>query len=172
MKESYQIAHELYARAVAQGARPDVCLCCGADIIGGLPACVELFAELGALRYTDPAYAAPTLYGVDAHALQHPEIHGKKNNAAHLLRLHWLFSRGEIARVGDIPRWWHDWLNDGDIPILEPPRHRGDLTVMDVAVAHCADDFARLMEAWARSVYAAWGEHHAWAERELRRLLP
>ncbi len=172
MKETYQIAITLYEAAVDAGAPRNICHCCGGQVNEGVKGCFELFSELCARGYTDPHYGAATFYGVDAHALQHPEIHGKKNNAAHLLRLHWIFERGAYMHSGVVPAWWQQYLQCGDVPLLTPPTQRGTITVVEVARAQTPQAYATLMQQWARTVYDAWHTHHAWARRELARLLP
>jgi hypothetical protein len=171
MKDSYLIAIQLYEDAVKAGAPPDLCQCCGAPVAEGLKGCFELFAALGARGYNDPAWTAPFFYGVDAHALQHPEVHGKKNNAAHLLRLHWIFAHDAHAQAGTVPRWWQRYLAHYAVPRLEPPAARGALTVVDVAAAAFPEEYTVLLRAWAESVYQAWSAHHDWARRELARVL-
>lgn len=171
MKETYQVAIKLYEEALKGGAPTDSCSLCNAPVDQGVKGCFELFSELCARGYTDTRYGAATFYGVDAHALQHPEIHGKKNNAAHLLRLHWIFERGAYAHSGSIPKWWQHYLQRRDVPLLAPPTSRGQLTVVDVASATTVQEYTDRMEEWARSVYSAWYAYHAWARRELARLL-
>lgn len=170
MKDSYQIAIQLYQAAIEAGLPADVCHCCGARVEAGLQGCFELFSEVCVLGYSDPRYSGATFYGVDAHALQHPEIHGKKNNAAHLLRLSWIFEYKEYGRSGTVPKWWQEYTQRSDLPYLEPPQARGELTVVDVAGAKTPQAHAELMQQWALSVYQAWHTHHAWAQRELSRI--
>jgi hypothetical protein len=172
MKETYPIAIALYEAAVAAGAPRDVCHLCGAHVSDGVKGCWELISELSIRQYPDGMIGGAGFMGGDAHALQHPEIHGKKNNAAHLLRLHWIFEHNQLAQAGTVPRWWQQYLQGNtNIPVLEPPRDRGRLTVADVASADSAHEAAARMAQWARSVYAAWSMHHDWARRELARVL-
>jgi hypothetical protein len=171
MKETYQIAIELYEGAVHAGAPSDICHLCSARVNEGVKGCFELFSELCALGYTNSQYGAVTFYGVDAHALQHPEIHGKKNNAAHLLRLHWIFARGAYTQSGVVPTWWQQYLQRRDVPRLAPPTRRGTITVTEVAGAQSPQAYADLMQQWAHNVYDAWHMHHEWARRALARLL-
>jgi hypothetical protein len=63
-----------------------VCSRCGAWLPGGDAGCWQAFHPLLALEYADMRYAAVNHLTVDAHALQHPEEHGVKNNAFHPLR--------------------------------------------------------------------------------------
>jgi hypothetical protein len=171
MKETYLIAIDLYQAARRAGKPTDYCMCCGAVVAESVKGCWEAFTGLSERAYGEPIIMAAHFYAVDAHALQHPEIHGIKNNAAHLLRLHWLFAHHATARVAEIPRWWQHYLNVGPVPILDPPANRGALTVMDVVNAGPPEQIAARMQDWARAVYAAWHAHHAWAEGQLRQLL-
>ena len=173
MKKTNLVAIELYEQAVAAGAPPDVCQLCGAHVRDGLKGCWELISELFIRAYPDGLIGGMGFLGGDAHALQHPEIHGKKNNAAHLLHLCWIFEYGQEAQAGIVPRWWQQYLqgNNNAIPRLDPPQDRGRVTVADVAAAPSAHEAAVLMETWGRAVYAAWHPHHAWARRELVRIL-
>lgn len=170
MKNSYEVAVALYEEAVYGGAPADVCQCCGAHIAEGLKGCFELFAALGERGYSDPRFARPYFYGVDAHALQHPEIHGKKNNAAHLLRLHWIFTTNAHDQADTVPRWWQRYLSNNEVPVLAVPPTRGALTVVDVAAEQKPERYAALMCQWAEVVYQAWAPHHGWAERELAKI--
>ncbi len=172
MKEVYLLAIRLYEDSLRAGLPANRCLCCGAPVAEGVKGCWELYAGLGERAYADPAYATVTFYGVDAHALQHPEIHGKKNNAAHLLRLHWIFTRDMYSQANTIPRWWQAYLQGNNIPHLDPPPLRGDITVVQVVAAQAAPAYAAAMQAWGRSVYDAWAAHHGWAEETFSRLLP
>jgi hypothetical protein len=170
MKESYLIAGQLYQQALSAGLPADVCHCCGAAVETGVQGCFELFAQVCALGYSDPHYRQANFYGVDAHALQHPEIHGQKNNALHLLRLSWIFEYNAHAHSGTVPRWWQDYARRGDIPLLAPPVERGQLTIVEVTAASTPAAQAELMRQWAWSVYRAWRSHHAWARAELKRI--
>lgn len=172
MKASYQKAIALHEAALRSGAPSDRCQCCGAAVAEGAKGCFELFAAVLEQGYSDRRYSAATFYGVDAHALQHPEIHGKKNNAAHLLRLCWVFERDAHMYSGTVPAWWQRYTARSDLPILAPPATRGAITVVDLAHPATPEAFAGGMRRWAEAVYAAWNAHHAWAQRELARILP
>jgi hypothetical protein len=167
MKESYEKAIALYETAARAHAPTDRCQCCGALVAEGVKGCWELYSQLLGRAYGDQRYGGATFYGVDAHALQHPELHGKKNNAAHLLRLCWVFERDAHATSGAVPAWWQRYLARSDVPLLAPPRGRGSITVADVAGAASPEEYAALMRRWAEDVYAAWAAHHGWARREL-----
>lgn len=50
---------------------------------GSTAGCHALLAQVCAVEYSGPAYSAVNHLSVDAHALQHPEDYGIKNNAFH-----------------------------------------------------------------------------------------
>ena len=149
----------------------DTCTSCGASIEGGLVACQYLFATLLAREYTDIAYGKVNFYTVNAHALQHPEIHGIKN-IAHLIRLCWCIEYHGNPQIGTGPQWFVKYLN-GDYrpPSLEIPQNRGAITVVDVSKAQTPAVYQDLARAWGQSVWDAFAVHHHWARRELTRIL-
>ena len=68
------------------------CQFCGANTKRGIHECLEIF-NLG-FQDIDLTKTENHMYRfliVDAHTLQHPEIHGRWNNHFHLLRLHLIF---------------------------------------------------------------------------------
>ena len=145
------------------------CARCGAVVPGSTAGCFALFGQIMALEYRDPAYGAVNLLAVDAHALQHPEDHGVKNNLFHLIRLCWLLEHGGDPRLGLGPKWLQmQFDGNPSIPILEPPVDRGKVTVVDVYGGASADEHAERVYRWARSVWEAWSVHHEWARQWLR----
>jgi len=168
MKTSYQQAIALQQEWVRAGYDADICRCCGAHVPNGVQGCFELYSELAVRPTAQAAPLAASTYRVNAHALQHPEIHGKTNNAAHLLWLCWLFEFGGDASLPGGPPWWRRGAR-GEVPVLSAPEIRGAITVVDVAQATSPDEHLRLSEQWARSVYNAWRMHHDWARREVQR---
>ncbi len=112
----------------------NVCSRCGATAPDGQADCRQLFEEVLALEYSDPAYGAVHLLTVDAHALQHSEDHGPRSNAFHLLRLYVLLERGGDPRIGWDPQWLKAQIGKTQgLPFLEPPTNRGAVTVADVS---------------------------------------
>jgi hypothetical protein len=154
--------------SLAGTRRPGACARCGAVVPGGTEGCFALFYQVVALEYSDPAYGAVNLLSVDAHALQHPEDHGIKNNAFHLIRLCWLLERNGDPRIGQGPRWLQvQFDGNPQLPILEPPPNRGAVTIVDVYGAASPDDHAERVHRWARSVWEAWSAYHEWARQRL-----
>jgi len=145
------------------------CTRCGATVPGGTEGCWKLFQEVLALEYSDPAYGPVHLLTVDAHALQHPEDHGPRSNAFHLLRLCMLLEYGGDPRIGHNPKWFQAQI-DGNrkAPYLEPPAGRGKVTIAHVHGAASPEEHAERVYGWARSVWEAWSDHHDWAHEWLR----
>jgi hypothetical protein len=134
----------------------------------GTEGCRELFNEVLALEYGDPAYGAAHLLTVDAYALQHSEDHGPRSNAFHLLRLCVLLEHGGDPRITQNPAWLQAQF-DGDraAPFLEAPTGRGEMTIADVRGAASPDDHAGRVLRWAQSVWEAWSAYHEWARQWL-----
>jgi hypothetical protein len=154
-----------------QSSTPSACACCGGVVPGGTAGCRKFFEELLALEYSDPAYGDVHLLTVDAYALQHSEEHGPRSNAYHLIRLCWLLEGGGDPRIGQGgPR--SRALSDGyrDLPFLEPPANRGQMTVIDVHGAAGPEEHAERVHRWAASVWEAWRAHHAWARQWVKQL--
>jgi len=175
MKSSYQLAMQQFDLALVAGHPRNSCHCCHARVREGLKGCFELFLERCTLGYTQMEYRQAMFFGVDAHALQHPEIHGNRSSAGHLLRLHWIFERGQQDRAGRVPQWWQRYLEREEVPYLAPPPsdQRGDVTLTHEALvaADTPREHAAAMQFWAWSVYQAWQRHHEWADDTLARVL-
>jgi hypothetical protein len=148
---------------------PTPCSRCGAILPGGSEGCRALFADLLALEYSDPAYGAVNLLAVDAHALQHPEDHGVKNNPFHLLRLCWILEFGGDPRIGHGPAWLYARFDGNpEIPILMPPVNRGKITIADVHGAASPEEHAERVFHWAWAVWDTWNIHHDWARKQIK----
>jgi len=150
----------------------NICPYCKAIVAGGVDGCVSLFNEILTLEYTNPEYGAVHLLTCDAHPLQHSEIHGKKNNPFHLLRLCWLLEHNGDPKIGQGPRWLQNHFNGmPELPKLTPPTDRGKMTVVDVHKAKDAKEHAKLVRQWGISVWQAWNTHHQWARQTLNKIL-
>ena len=147
------------------------CPYCGAAIADGDADCQPLYAEFLYKLYNNPGYAAVAFLTVDAHALQHPEIHGYKNNAFHLLRLYWQLEFGGDALHDRGPRWLQVQF-DGkvDVPKLDAPAQRGAITVADAMRAETVPELAALVQQWGQAVWGAWSQYHDWARQSVTRM--
>ena len=143
------------------------CPLCGAET-ADLDECRgKYFGDVLAREYSSPSgYGRAHLLTVDSYVLQHSEDHGPRSNALHLVRLGWLLNGGDPAIgsiKGPIPYIMEHYYRD--FPSLEPPpaMRRGDVTVMDLYQARSAEEHLMVSHKWARSVWGAYKEHHAWA---------
>jgi uncharacterized protein DUF5946 len=57
-----------------------------------------------------------------------------------------------------------------DFQWLAPPQHSHWLTVLDVIKAKTPEDYLQIVQAWAKSVYDAWSEHHAFIKSMIKYL--
>ncbi len=149
------------------------CPFCGATVEGGTEACLTLLAGLSERARAENAYAQAHRFSVDAHALQHPELHGPLNNHVHLLSLCLMLERGNAAEIGSRQPAVEKFLALGRqwAPIeAPPPGRRGTLTVQNVSQAPAAER-PRLAREWAQEVWGIWQPYHPWTRRMLDRLL-
>lgn len=144
------------------------CQFCGANTKRGVHECLEIF-NLGfqGMAYSNPEFHIYRFLIVDAHTLQHPEIHGRWSNHFHLSRLHLIFKYEVKWTYGLSPRL-SDWLNQYKArrpeEYLDPPKalDRGNMTARDVLGKSTSEDKAKeSIENWAAEVYAKWKAHHA-----------
>ena len=55
----------------------------------------------------------------------------------------------------------NSWLSHArNLPELQPPEFRGQMTVVDAAAAETIDEYIEIVRKWARCVWEAWYEHH------------
>jgi hypothetical protein len=144
------------------------CQFCGAKTKRGIHECLEIF-NLGfqEIDFSDPENHIYRFLIVDAHTLQHPEIHGKWNNHFHLSRLHLIFEYGIQWTYGLSPKLSED-LNKYKVfkpnEILTPPEilNRGTITTTDVK-ENCTNEknSKELIKKWALEVYQKWSTHHS-----------
>lgn len=148
------------------------CPLCGAAAGSGSDACLRLLAQLAERAHAEKGYAQAHLFSVDAHALQHSELHGRLSNHVHLLSLCLMLERGASASVDSRKPAVEKFLALGrEWPALEPPPvpQRGKLTVKNVLDAS-AEERPLLARRWAEEAWQAWHPHHPWIRRTLDRL--
>ncbi len=153
------------------------CVGCGAPIpdidgpthayIGASPGCWQAYGELLARDYGE-GHAPPIVeLAVDAYAVQHPGVPGRRSSqsvAIHLLILCLVLERGlDPARATRARRHY----THRDFPWLEPPASQGEVTVLDVLDARDLAEHVARVERWARSVWDAWSAHHDTVRRWL-----
>jgi hypothetical protein len=102
---------------------------------------------------------------VDAHALQHPEIHGRWSNHFHLTRLHLILHKKESWDYNKSPRL-SDYLNryksnkSNEFLKAPEPLDRGIITAKDLTKVTTAEECAQLIIKWAEEVYHSWNSNH------------
>jgi len=156
-----------------RNARLTRCAGCGAEVpeesgpthryLESAPACWRIYTELLARDYTDPAYYEHHRLCVDAYAVQHPgrpSPQTLQSAAVHLVRLYMILEGGlPLAQANDFMKRFAE-RDKQSMHWLEPPQRRGELTVVDVAVAGDAAEHATLAWKWAASAWNAWSPHH------------
>ncbi|MCP2166479.1 DUF5946 family protein [Goodfellowiella coeruleoviolacea] len=126
-------------------------------------ACAERYGELLARSYGIAEYRPVHQIVVDAYAAQHPGGTSRREIqrvALCLMTLCLFIEDGADPRDGPV---LHKRMvaTRPDFHRLDPPAHRGRLTVADVLAADSAAEHTRLVWAWGRDVWQAWAPHHA-----------
>lgn len=148
-----------------------LCEMCGAATPAD-SACRDLFGEVLSREYSDAAYGRVHLLTVDAYALQHPEEHGPRSNAFHLLRLCAQLELGAPSGLGSGPDRRRSKQLERlyrQLPHLDAPRCRGADRIDSVVVARNPAEHAARVRGWAHSVWQAWHANHTWARAEAER---
>lgn len=143
------------------------CQFCGGRTQRGVHECVEAFSfsfqSLDHSKQEDHVYR---FLGVDAHCLQHPEIHGRWNNHFHLTRLHLIFEY-QIFWTYQLSPQLSEHLNaykegkEDELLIPPPPGSRGLITSMDVRDVQ--EDYSQtkaMLRKWGEEVYQIWRASH------------
>lgn len=147
---------------LAEGA----CQFCGAQTTRGVHECVEIF-NLGfqKIDYSKTENHIYRFISVDAHTLQHPELHGRWNNHFHLSRQHLIFEY-EVKWSYQLSTKLSDFLNqykkNREKEILLPPKalSRGQITTTDVLNnSRSENDCQKMIVKWGKEVYGSWKEH-------------
>lgn len=151
------------------------CQFCFSRTERGVAECVEV-ASLATHKIDHPlGIEHRTIFlCVDAHALQHPEIHGRWNNHFHLARLNliladqvrWEYPFSPV--LSSVVNTYKAGRSDEFIP---PPKagSRGELTVTDVLDTNSPEEYVRIVWSWAQQVHSAYADGHEIA-KEISRL--
>ena len=143
------------------------CQFCGADYDRGIFDCMENYNNgLVFLDFNDSENHLYRFLSVDAHALQHPEIHGRWSNHFHLTRLHLILEKKQTWNYNKSPLL-SDYLNryksnkPNEFLIVPESLNRGTMTAKDLIKATMAEECAQLITKWADEVYQSWSSNHA-----------
>jgi hypothetical protein len=142
------------------------CQLCGAATLHGIAECIELASQV--THQIDHAKSIENMalfMCVDAHALQHAEIHGRWSNHFHLTRLKLILEDGVQWTYSHSLRL-SDALNaykaDHENQFILPPAvgKRGETTVSDLASCTSESDYLAAVQRWAKEVFAAYEHAH------------
>ncbi len=155
---------------------------CGArvpDIAGpvhrymeSLPGCWAAYGEILAREYGDIAFATAHSLTVDSYAIQHPgqpSPQSVQSVGLHLISLSLVLEHGATTqeataalRRGSRCKQPFVWL--------DPPNHRGMITVLDLRAAETPEQHVKCVWEWARAAWAAWSKHHERIDGWIRQL--
>jgi Family of unknown function (DUF5946) len=140
---------------------------CGADYQNGIFECMENYNQGHEfLDFTNAEHHIARFLSVDAHALQHPEIHGRWSNHFHLTRLNLIFEKKAKWDYKKSPLL-SNYLNEykasrpNEFLISPKPMERGNLTAKDLTKSATAEECVELVKQWATEVYDAWNLSHS-----------
>ncbi len=138
------------------------CQFCGASYHRGIFECMENYNNgLEILEFNNSKYHQARFLSVDAHALQHPEIHGRWSNHFHLIRLNLILQKNQNWDYSKSPLL-SDYLNEyklihpEEFLIVPKPLERGSLTMKDISRVESPEECVELITKWAMEVYDAW----------------
>jgi hypothetical protein len=147
-----------------------VCQFCGSHVTGGVYECFDIFYKIvGEAAIPVDTRADVQLIIVDAHALQHSEVHGIRNNNYHLLRLLGIYEYHMSSRIGADYTFLSPVLDPRvSVMRLESPLvgNRGYMTISDIVETKNNETIKK----WGQEVLNAWSEYEDWAEKEWSRL--
>lgn len=142
------------------------CQFCGAPLERGITQCVDISSRIThMLNHNDGIKYMTIFMCVDAHALQHCEIHGRWNNHYHLSRLE-LILKNNISWNYKLSPLLSNVVNEyKDIhsqEIISPPKpkKRGTLTAYAVDNSESEEQYFKLVREWASGVYDLFSEGH------------
>lgn len=143
------------------------CQFCGSNTKRGIHECIEIFNfEIQGIDFSSFENHVYKFLMVDAHALQHPEIHGRWSNHFHLSRLHLIYKYNVKWNYKLSPKL-SDVLNrhkaSNQNQYLKPPnvQERGSIKTTDILQNQNSErECKEVIEKWAKEVYYAWEESH------------
>lgn len=142
------------------------CQFCGAPFEKGIFDCVnQANHALEMFDFSDLAFHQYRFLSVDAHALQHPEIHGRWSNHFHLSRLHLILEKNLVWDYKTSPLLSHylnqyKIKNENELLNVPPVLLRGEFNSKNLLEAKSALQLAEIILAWSKSVYLAWQANH------------
>lgn len=140
--------------------------CCGGEshaYIGASPSCWNLYGDLLAREFGDPAFMRMHRLTVDAYCAQHPGVPERRSIqsiSVHLVGLHLSLDRDlESDFVRRVIGVAADTLSSR-LVWFDPPETFGGSTLRDVLAAMSAEEHRDLVTDWAKSVWDSWRAAH------------
>lgn len=147
------------------------CQFCGAKYTKGVFDCIDDYSKgLALLDFNVIEYRYARFLYIDAHALQHPEIHPRWSSHFHLVRLNLIIAR-KMDWDFKLSPLLNDFLkeyklrNPNNFLIVPPPHARGNRSAKDLLKSASAKESIGLIDKWANEVYFAWSLNHSIADR-------
>ncbi|MEE9361156.1 MAG: DUF5946 family protein [Cellulophaga sp.] len=149
------------------------CQFCGANVIEGIKECVDTFNKgfVSIIDFYNPNNTIYKFLSVDAHTLQHSEIHGRWNNHLHLTRLHLIFNyetNWTYESTPKLSKCLNKYKQTHLDEYLIPPRplERGLLTISEIMNQSINEHKCKeMIRKWAQEVYKSWEKHHKTVEK-------
>ncbi len=145
------------------------CQFCGAKVKAGIKECLALFNNgfNHLIDYREMVNMRYKFLSVDAHTLQHSEIHGRWNNHLHLTRLHLILHyklNWSYSCTPKLSKCLNAYKKSRSHEYLLAPAalSRGPLSITDV-LEHAQNERAckASIQDWATGVYKSWSHAHS-----------
>lgn len=143
------------------------CQFCGAKFEKGVFDCVNQASQaLELFDFNDLGFHQYRFLSVDAHALQHPEIHGRWSNHFHLSRLHLILEKKlnwDYKTSPLLSNYLNQYKlkNENEVLNVPPVLSRGEFNSKHLLEAESPQQMAEIILAWANTVYLSWQKNHA-----------
>lgn len=142
------------------------CQFCGAEFQKGIFDCMNNYNNgLELIDFNNSENHVYRFLSVDAHALQHPEIHERWSNHFHLTRLNLIIEKNKYWDYKTSPllsNYLNQYKAGNPNEFLNPPKplDRGTITTKDFITVKTTEECVKLIKKWAEEVYTAWKENH------------
>jgi Family of unknown function (DUF5946) len=138
------------------------CQFCGAKVKGGVEECLEIFNDkIPMLAFSNEVEHPLKFLSIDAHCLQHPEIHGRWNNHFHLARMTLILTRNvqwDYKKSPLLSNILNSYKKEHQEEIIVSPeiKKRGATTVVDLLNTHSHSECQAMLYKWANEVYESY----------------
>lgn len=160
MQEWYEFAEKNGFSVIDSGK----CQLCNSDVGRGICECIEIANQITHKIDHIKGIENMTIFlSVDAHALQHSEIHGRWNNHFHLTRLNLIINRKIkwnyklSPKLSEVLNLYKKAHNEEVIvnPIIG---NRGNLTVKDINEIDSEKEYIKMVWIWANEVLNSFND--------------